>query len=78
MARYKFTATHGVHLSENGLHPWAWFRRAPNETLYAFETDDADIAERVRAVEGYGVTEVSEPVEAPKPAAKPTAPRRRR
>lgn len=65
MAKYQFVATHGVHLSEGGFGPWAHFQHDPardtpnGEKRYVFETDDPEIARRVRKVDGYGITETS-------------------
>jgi len=65
MAKYRFVATRGIHFSENGTDPWAHFVRQPGEVVHSFETDDAGVAKRLRAVDGYGITEVkSAPVKA--------------
>lgn len=64
MAKYQFTATHGVQFrDDDGV--WAHFTRdAGRETgdgrkVYVFETDDAKVAQRVRSVKDYGITETS-------------------
>ncbi len=57
MAKYQFTATHGVVFSEDGHNPWATFVRV-DEGAYAFETDSADVAARLRKVDDYGIAEV--------------------
>ena len=66
MAKYKFVATHGVQFGEDsgeGYQVWAQFTRDPEldtptgEKRYVFETDDANVAKRVRAVKDYGITE---------------------
>lgn len=59
MAKFKFTATHGVHLFDLGVA----FKFLKNETdsegrgrtVYGFETDDALLAAKVLDVEGYGI-----------------------
>lgn len=76
MAKYEFTATHGVEFGavdeESGQYvAWAKFEHDPalntpeGEVRYSFATDDAKIAERVRNADGYGIVEASK-----KPAAK--------
>ena len=71
MGKYRFTATHGVHLSEDGTDgaAWAHFQRDPSldsargDRGYSFETDDASVARRLRKLDDYGITDVSkEPV----------------
>jgi hypothetical protein len=69
MAKYRFTATHGVEFSDTfddgTLNTWAAFKR--DEALdspeggrgYVFETDDAKAAARLRKVDDYGITDVS-------------------
>ena len=65
MAKHRFVATHGVHLSEDGTDgtTWAHFTRdssldtAEGGRRYVFETDDAAVAGRVRKVKDYGITE---------------------
>ena len=67
MAKYRFVATHGVQFGEpddkGALQVWAEFQRDPEldtpqgEKRYVFETDDANVAKRVRAVKEYGITE---------------------
>jgi hypothetical protein len=66
VAKYVFTATHGVHLSKDGVNVLAHFvrdRTAPErdsvnwKTVYRFETDDVKVAEAVRKVKGYGIVE---------------------
>lgn len=67
MAKYRFVATHGVQLADsdekNGLQVWAQFQRDSSldtpegEKRYVFETEDANVAKRVRAVKEYGITE---------------------
>jgi hypothetical protein len=61
MAKHRFTATHGVHLWDLGVH----FKRTESRVdsdgkghaVYAFETDDAKTATALRKVDGYGITE---------------------
>lgn len=75
MPKFNFTATHGVEFGEhvpdkNGaLGPyvaWAQFTHdrdldtANGERVFTFGTDDAKLAERVRNVNDYGITEVKE------------------
>lgn len=56
MAKYKFTATHGVLLDDIGAH---FMRdREAVEVVYLFETDDAKQAEALRNVDDYGIAEV--------------------
>lgn len=71
MAKYVFTATHGVHLSEDGLTVLAHFvrdRSAPErdsvnyKTVYRFETDDDATAAKIRKIDGYGIEEVKQGV----------------
>lgn len=68
MAKFQFVATHGVQFGdsgENGLAVWAHFTRDDSldtpsgEKRYSFSTDDAKVAQRVRDVKDYGITEVS-------------------
>ncbi|HET6816881.1 MAG TPA: hypothetical protein VFH66_06605 [Mycobacteriales bacterium] len=68
MAKYKFTATHGVTFSDQpdggDLQTWAAFTedreamKPTGERVYTFETDDAKVADRLRKVDDYGITEV--------------------
>lgn len=70
-----FTATHGVHFSEDGVKPWAHFKRAVADRVaedgktfpvYFFQTDDAAVAKRLTDLgeKGeYGIVAVKEPVE---------------
>lgn len=73
MARHKFTATHGVALFADG-GVWADFARSNVGEPFTFETDDDEVAERLRAVDLYGI-EATTPAPAP---AKHAAQRRRR
>ena len=64
MAKFRFTATHAVHFSDDGVKAWAHFQRdtsADNTREgvpgYSFETDSAAVAKRLRAVTDYGITE---------------------
>lgn len=57
---------------------WAKFERdrerdgVDGTKVYVFTTDDESIADRLRAVSDYGITEVGTPAEvAPEPAAEP-------
>jgi hypothetical protein len=56
---------------------WAKFERdrtldtADGVKGYTFSTDDAKVAERVRAVNDYGIAEVGAPAEAPAEPAEP-------
>jgi hypothetical protein len=77
----KFTATHGVEFGEQAAPKkdgtpgtyvvWAKFEHdraldtADGVKVYVFSTDDEAIAERVRAVTDYGITEVETPAEVP-------------
>lgn len=62
MARYEFTATHGVRLADDDGE-WAAFERAPDldtpegEKRYRFATDSAPVAKRLRGIDQYGITE---------------------
>jgi hypothetical protein len=73
MPKYQFVATHGVQFgdsTDDGLAVWAHF--TVDDTLdtpegqkrYTFATDDAKVAQRVRAVKDYGITETSVPSKA--------------
>lgn len=77
-----FTATHGVEFGEQdaktGLYSvWARFERdrtldtADGVKGYAFSTDDKKVADRVRAVNDYGIAEVAAPVATAAPPAPP-------
>lgn len=67
MARYEFTATHGVAFADGDGDVWAQFTRAPDldtadgEKRYRLVTTDAAVAKRVRALAKdaeYAITEV--------------------
>lgn len=69
MAKFNFTATHGVEFGEqdekSGAYVvWAHFEhdREQDTTegvkVYTFGTDDTTAAARVRKVKDYGITEV--------------------
>lgn len=61
-----FTATHGVEFGEpdaNGTYT-TWARFEPDRSgrhAYLFTTDDEAVAERLRAVNDYGITEIDAP-----------------
>lgn len=66
MAEFNFIATHGVQFADE-FGVWARFVRDTSldtptgEKRYTFGTDDESTAERVRAVNDYGITEVDVP-----------------
>lgn len=64
---WMFTATHGVKFTDENGNTWAHFlvdpalsRREGNGDLkgYRFTTDDPSVAERLRMIRQYGITEV--------------------
>lgn len=83
MSKYNFTAKYGVEFGEHvtgktsstpgPYSVWAKFERARDletrdgEKVFAFGTDDAKVADRLRGVNDYGITETS----AQAPAAEP-------
>ena len=80
-----FTATHGVEFGEqdekSGAYVvWAHFEHdrdqdtAEGVKVYTFSTDDATIAERVRAVNDYGIAEVGAVAEVGAPTEAPPEP----
>ena len=69
MAKFNFTATHGVEFGEqdeksSAYVVWARFERDREQDtpegvkVYTFATDDTAAAARVRKVKDYGITEV--------------------
>jgi hypothetical protein len=81
MAKFEFTATHGVHFSDdNGT--WAHFQRAfeldtpDGGKCYTFSTSDSAVAARLRKVNDYGITEVSKPAESEPAKRGPGRPRK--
>lgn len=63
MAKYAFTATHGVHLHDLKV-AFKFDREATGTSstkVYAFETDDAAIAKKVAEVKGYGIKKAEKP-----------------
>lgn len=62
MAKYEFVANYGVALAGLGQFERDRDLDTPEgEKRYRFDTDDAEVAKKVRAVEGYGIVEVSKP-----------------
>ncbi len=59
MAMHQFTATHGVHLSDLGVHfkksGEAVDKDGRGHLVYSFETDDDKQAAALAKVEGYGI-----------------------
>jgi hypothetical protein len=76
-----FVSTHGVELGDTikpasaralaGYEVWAKFQRDPaydtpdGDKGYSFTTDDPGVAERLRAINDYGIRELPEPPAAP-------------
>ncbi|OIN80874.1 hypothetical protein [Mycobacterium malmoense] len=62
-----FEAPKGYHFSEDGLTPWAHFKREPGPQpgtyVFRFETSDPKVIERLTGV--AGVTRVDTPAAAP-------------
>lgn len=69
MATYTFTCTHGVEFRDADDHVWAQFVLDEGQThqvdgktryVYRFETDDLEIAQRLRDVDvdEYEITEI--------------------
>lgn len=56
-----FRAEKGFHFSEDGVRPWAHFKRVAGSdpVAYEFETDDSKVIDRLSKVDG--VTRVDEP-----------------
>jgi len=80
MAKFNFTATHGVELGEpvdskdpSTYAAWAHFEHdrdqdtAEGGKVYTFGTDDTKVAARLRKVDEYGITEVKDSKAEPDP-----------
>lgn len=82
-----FTADYGVEFGEHGpanrkgepgpYVVWAKFERAPDgpagRKVFTFSTEDDAVAERLRGVQDYGITETSQPAPEPEPAVESVA-----
>ena len=60
MAKFNFTATHGVGIMADGVIVAEFDRdrdTADGAKVYVFATDDVKVADVVRGTEGFGIVE---------------------